>query len=224
MGLPDSMPTLPDVATSIAACELFSQLPPQHRGTIAGICRIVTVQKNEPLFLEGRPGAAMYILATGAVQLVKTSPDGRDVVIRTVMPGGVFGEVVLFERDTYPVTAIALKKCTLYEIRRSDFRALLAREEFRDGFLIHMARRLRYLADRILQLTASDVEERFLQFLQDQYGEKPEYTIHISKKDLAAAIGTTPETLSRLVTRLRKERKLTWKGRTLRLVAAAPRR
>lgn len=211
------MASLPDIATALSACELFSELSPENRRAIGGICGTITVPKNEYLFLEGRPGTAMYILASGSVQLVKASSNGREVVIRTVLPGGVFAETVLFERDTYPVTAIARKKCTLYQVRRSDFLALLSREEFRNGFMTHMARRLRYLADRILHLTTDNVEERFFLFLRDQYGEKSDYTIHMSKKDIASAIGTTPETLSRLAARLRKERKITWKGRTIRL-------
>lgn len=213
------MTSLPDVGTALGTCELFSELSLEHRRTIAGICRTVTAQKKDSLFFEGRPGTAMYILVSGSMQLMKSSPDGREVVIRTVKPGGVFGEVVLFESDSYPVTAIARKKCTLYQIRRSDFRALLARAEFRNSFMAHMARRLRYLSDRILHLTTNDVEERFFQFLRDQYGMKSEYTIPMSKKDLAAAIGATPETLSRLVTRLKKERKIVWKGKTVRLSA-----
>jgi CRP-like cAMP-binding protein len=40
----------------------------------------------------------------------------------------------------------------------------------------------------------------------------------LSKKDFAAAIGTTPETLSRLILRLKKEGRIEWEGKTIRVV------
>ncbi|MEI6972407.1 MAG: cyclic nucleotide-binding domain-containing protein, partial [bacterium] len=141
------MATSVDIEKALAACELFSALSPEHRQAIAGICRTTSTRKGDTLFLEGRPGAAMYLLASGSIQLFKASPDGREVVIRTVTPGGIFGEVVLFERDTYPVTAIARRNSTLYQISRSGFYTLLSREQFRNSFLAHLARRLRYLSD-----------------------------------------------------------------------------
>jgi CRP-like cAMP-binding protein len=61
------------------------------------------------------------------------------------------------------------------------------------------------------------VEERFFFFLQEQFGRRQEYRISLSKKDIARAIGTIPETLSRLLLRLKKEKKIRWEGETLRL-------
>jgi CRP/FNR family transcriptional regulator len=77
--------------------------------------------------------------------------------------------------------------------------------------------RMRYLATRILTLTAYDAESRFFRFLEEHQGRKESYTLSLSKKDIAAAIGATPETLSRLILRLRNEGTIDWKGRTLRL-------
>ncbi|MBA7578249.1 hypothetical protein ES708_20111 [subsurface metagenome] len=80
-----------------------------------------------------------------------------------------------------------------------------------------LMRKQRYLADRILFLTGHDVEERFFYFLEEQYGRKGEYRILMSKKDIAAAIGTIPETFSRLLLRLKQEQKLRWEGENLYL-------
>jgi CRP-like cAMP-binding protein len=78
-------------------------------------------------------------------------------------------------------------------------------------------RKQRYLADRILYLTGHDVEERFFLFLGEQFGRRDKYRIRLSKKDIAAAIGTIPETLSRLLLRLREEEKIRWEGENLDL-------
>ncbi|MFO7870618.1 MAG: Crp/Fnr family transcriptional regulator [Kiritimatiellia bacterium] len=204
-----------NIGRIISASPYFQKLSEQNRNMLAGTCLQETVSKRDYLFFEGKKGRAIYFLESGSIQLVKTSVDGKEVVIKTVEPGEIFAEVILFEQDTYPVTAIALKKSTVYKLPKREFLRLLANEGFRDDFMGSVMQRLRYLADRILYLTTYDVEDRFLQFLREHYGEKERYEVSMSKKDIAAAIGTTPETLSRLVLRLKQEGKLTWKGKIL---------
>ena len=58
-----------------------------------------------------------------------------------------------------------------------------------------------------------------LWFLREQYGDRKTVHLAVSKKDIAAAIGTTPETLSRLILKLKKRRILVWKGRTIEFCA-----
>ena len=74
---------------------------------------------------------------------------------------------------------------------------------------------MRYLSRRIHYLTAYDVEQRFLRFLHDQCGPAERCTLQIPKKDIAAAIGTVPETLSRLILKLRERGDIEWKGSTI---------
>ena len=83
-----------------------------------------------------------------------------------------------------------------------------------------LMRKQRYLADRIRQLSTANVEERFFNFLRDQYGADEEIEVAISKKQIAAAIGVTPETFSRLIRKLTREKKLSWTGKRLRLEPA----
>jgi CRP/FNR family transcriptional regulator len=197
---------------------LFQGLTPAHRSAVADLCVRRELAKREPLFQEGTPGRTAYVLASGSIQLVKTTEEGRDIVIKTVAPRDVFAEVVLFERDTYPVTAVALNPTVVYALDRQDLAALLDDRDFRNDFLHHLTERLRYLTERIVYLTACDVEQRLMRFLVEHYGPTDTYTLTISKKDLASAIGATPETLSRLLQRLKKDGRLAWEGKTLRIL------
>ena len=80
-----------------------------------------------------------------------------------------------------------------------------------------LMRKLRLLTARIRYLSSHDAEERLSLFLEDQFGRKAELTPQMSKKDMAAAIGITPEAFSRLLLRLRKSGKLEWSGKRLRI-------
>jgi len=205
------------IAGILGQAELFRGLPEPDRVSLAAVCSQKELARRDYLFHEGQRADAVYVLFSGSIQLVKTADRGREVVIRTVGPGEIFAEAVLFERDNYPVSAMALKRSTLIRLGRTDFFRLLDVPEFRNRFLASLMGRLRYLTERILRLSAYDVEARFFLFLAEQYGRKETYNLLLSNKDLAAAIGATPETLSRLLMRLKKQRKIILAGKVLQL-------
>jgi CRP-like cAMP-binding protein len=206
-----------ELTAALGRCDLFRGLSESSRQMLAAVCAAVVLRKRQALFAEGQKGQSAYCLISGGMQLVKTTPSGREVVIRTVAPGELFGEVVLFEKDRYPVSAVALRRSRVCRIPRGPFLDLMGQGAFSREFVASLVRRLRYLVDRILYLTAYDVEQRFVQFLRHNYGERSQYAPPLSKKDLAAAIGATPETLSRMILRMTREKKLSWKGKALRL-------
>ena len=191
---------------------LFANISEHSANALSDICIPKTLNKKEILFLEGDKGYTLYILVSGNIQLYKSSPDSKEVVIKIIKPGEIFAEVILFEENRYPVSAVALQKSTIYMIPKHQFICLLESESFRNEFITALMSKMRFLTGQIKYLTNHDVEERFFLFLKEHYGEKGKIKISLSKKDIAAAIGTTPETLSRLLLRLKKENKLIWEG------------
>jgi CRP/FNR family transcriptional regulator len=209
----------PDRNAILAQATFFQGLAPQSRAALAAVCRLRELRKREQLFREGDRGEGLFLLAGGSIQLFKTAPDGSEVVIKIVKPGETFAEVVLFEEDRYPVNAMALTACRLYVFLRQDIQQLLGNTDFRRDFIAMLMRKQRYLTERIRQLSSQDVAARLLAFLREQYGPLDLIQTTLSKKDIAAAIGVTPETLSRLIPRLKRQRKIVWAGRAIRFPA-----
>ncbi len=209
-----------DIQTLLEQADFFRALSPAGRRAVARICIPKTLRRREILFREGERGHAMYLMAQGAVQLSRTSVDGKEVVIKLVRAGEIFGEVILFERDTFPVTACALTPAEVFLLPRRQFDALLDEEEFRREFIAMLLAKQRYLLEQIFRLSALGVEQRFFHFLRDQYGEREEYSIDVTKRDLAAAIDALPETLSRLLLKLKDEGTIRWEGDTLTVLRA----
>jgi CRP-like cAMP-binding protein len=189
----------------------FEGISKGSKEALAKFCMPGARSKHTVLFHEGEPGEAMYLLARGRVSLHKLSPDGREIVIKVLKPGEVFAEVILFEKRFYPVTAITLTEILAFKLLRRDLLNLLRQEDFRNDFIAMLLRKQRYLADKIQQLTSQDVEQRLRAFLIEQYGERAQINADINKKQLAAAIGTTPETLSRLLQDLKRRKNMVWK-------------
>jgi CRP-like cAMP-binding protein len=207
-----------DIRNLLENSGFFRGISEKNIRALAAICIPKTVDKRKILFLEGEKGHSLYILAQGAVQLYKTTADGREIVIKTVRPGEIFGEVILFEKNLYPVSAVTLEKGLLLRLPKLQFDCLLASDSFRRDFIGMLMSKQRYLTERILYLTSHDVEERFFYFLEEQYGRREEYRVSLSKKDIAAAIGTIPETFSRLLLRLKQEGTISWEGERLSLI------
>jgi CRP-like cAMP-binding protein len=201
-----------DTYRIIDHARFFEGISRSSKESLACLCLTQEQRKKAILFHEGDPGEAMYLLARGRVGLHKITPDGREVVIKVIKPGEVFAEVILFEKKTYPVTAVALTDILVFRLPRRELLGLLRQEDFRNDFIAMLLRKQRYLAEKIRQLTSQDVEERLRAFLREQYGERLQIAAEINKKQMALAIGITPETLSRLLLQLKHRKCLAWKG------------
>lgn len=196
---------------------LFEGLPHRSLVQLEQIERSRVIPKGKILFTEGSEGAAVFILDSGAIKLSRTSEQGRETVVHVVRPGELFAEVVLFGRPTYPVTAEAIAVSRVRSLAVKGLRKLLEEEQFRLDFFANIMDKLRLLADRIHILTSCDLTERLLRFLEGRYGRADGYDVDLPKKDVAAAIGTTPETLSRLINELSQQGMMSWRGRKLSL-------
>ena len=203
-----------DVYRIFDQARFFEGISRSSKEALSRFCMPYERVKQTVLFREGEPGEAMFLLARGRVSIHKLSPDGHETVIKVIKPGEVFAEVILFEKKMYPVTAVALTSILVFKLMRRDLLDLLRQEDFRNDFIAMLLRKQRYLADKIQQLTSQDVEQRLRAFLLEQYGTQNQIQAEINKKQLAAAIGATPETLSRLLQDLKQRKCLTWKQGT----------
>lgn len=196
---------------------LFKGLSSESRDKLAAVCFCEQVPKKDILLFEGERGNAFFQLISGRIQLHKTNEDGKETVIRLIRPGNIFAEVILFEQDVYPVTATAVEDSEVIRLPKREILALLNKEHFRNEFIAELLKKQRYLVQQIQRLVAYDIEERFFLFLRDHFGTQCVITPGLSKKDIAAAIGATPESLSRLILRLQKRGILHWKGKQLKI-------
>ncbi|MBN1686148.1 MAG: Crp/Fnr family transcriptional regulator [Spirochaetales bacterium] len=199
-----------DLEGKLKESGFFTSLPAGSLRQLAEICFLRRAKKREVLFLEGDEGGLFFQLLSGRIQLYRLSEDGREIAIKVVRPGEIFAEVILFEQDRYPVCGSAITDCELIAVPSRQFACLLENRDFRNNFILMLMKKQRYLTDRIMYLTSGDAESRFKSFLIEQYGESGNYRIGISKRDIATAIGVTPETLSRLIHRLTESGIMDW--------------
>ncbi len=195
--------------------ELFKGMSEDALARLAAKGKQRRFEQGDTLFVEGTKGSEFFLLMEGDVRLYKTSPEGQEIALRIIRPGEIFAEVVIFEDTTYPASAAALSAGSVFAMGRASFAELLEDNRFRNEFITMLMKKQRYLTERILYLTTYAVEERFFRFLIEHYGTSGVYRVDMAKKDIASAIGTIPETLSRLINRLKGLGVLLWEGNTL---------
>jgi CRP-like cAMP-binding protein len=200
--------------------EFFGALSPEHRNRLEAICRLRDLERHEVLFHEGERGEALYLCLSGSIRVYKSAASGQEVVLKVVKPGELFAETILFQIDLYPASAVAMEKSRVAVLRKPRFQELLEDPGFRADFIACLMGKLRHLADQVKLLAVADAETRLFRFFSDRYGNLTDIRTALSKKDVAAAIGTTPETLSRLLQRLREEKRLIWEGRRIRVTSS----
>jgi len=208
-----------NTGTFLRKADFFEGISESARKKIAESGTVLKIRKRNLIFLEGDTGKEFYLLVEGAVRIFKTDQEGGDVTLKLLKAGEVFAETILFETDKYPASAEAVSDCRFFQIKREEFLDLLDDRRFRGEFIALLMRKQRYLTKRILQLTRFDVEERFFRFLNERYGSRESYRLGLSKRDIAAAVGTTPESLSRLLNRLKARGVIDWEGNLLTIHA-----
>jgi len=99
---------------------------------------------GQHIFKEGQPGDVMYIVAEGEVDILING-----IVIETVAPGGILGEMALIDNKARSATAIAKTDCNLLPINRTHFVFLVQETpNFALQVMQVMAERLRRMNSR----------------------------------------------------------------------------
>ncbi len=180
---------------------------------------LLSKRKGEILFLEGEEGEDLFFVLDGAVKLFKTSKDGREITINIAQKGDLFAEIVLFLKNRYPVSAVALENSLLLAINSLKmFEKIKEDPEFAMKLLGLFAKRLNYLAEKIKELSIDDAKERLLNYLLKMSNKDGIVELNLPKKDISSNIGISPETFSRVLKKLINNGVISVHGKTIKLL------
>ena len=197
-----------ELKPSIRDLPLFSAMTVEELRQLMRQSAIRSYKRGEVLFLEGSPYAGMYVVLSGRVKVFKTNSDGKEQIIHLLGPREPFADVPLFTGGPYPATAQALEDTRVLFIGRQAFLDLLhGNPEVCLRMLGAFAKRMREMVKLIEALSLKEVTARLARHLLDESKTIPNATFHltISKTNLAALLGTIPETLSRSLRQLEDE-------------------
>lgn len=196
-----------DYSEYLAKIPLFHDLTPEEVDTISGLARVRNYKKNMIIFMEGEPGEALYFVISGKVKISKTTEDGREQILHLLQHGDVFAEVVLIDGGPYPATAEVIETAQIGMLMNKDVENLIrSNADIAIKLLKIMSKRLRLAQRQVRDLALKDTYGRLagmLLMLGTEHGKETEEGIRIelplSRQELANLIGTTRETVTRIL-------------------------
>lgn len=218
---------------------LLSQTP-IFRGVstsaLEDIARRVQV-RNKPstsvLVAQDEPGDAMFVVVSGRAKVVLFGENGRELLLRTLEPGDVFGEMSLLDQKPRSASVVAIDDVTMLVLERDALQShLVAHPQTALNLLSELSLRLRHADETIANLALFDVEARLARTLERLASDGGELggaegvvlQRRPTQQELANMVGSCRETISRTFTSLVRRGLLVPRGRALLITADLLRR
>jgi CRP-like cAMP-binding protein len=202
--------TEPEIHAALRALPHFRTVPADLVAQIASMSRVLRPEAGEVLFREGEVCSSFYAIQSGSVKLYRMRVDGREHVVHNLHAGATFAEAAMLSLGHFPVNAMVTDPSTvllriggerLVELLHSDARLAPA-------IIGSLCMRLVSLVERVDELSLVQAGSRLARWLLRQRAQgtaEPVVELSLAKKDLAAHLAMTPETLSRLLGRWQSE-------------------
>lgn len=175
--------------------ELFRDLNEKEMEELDRVTSMTTCARGRIFYTPGETGEVLFLLKRGRVQIYRLSVDGKKLVITTLAPGTLFGEMALIGQGMYNTFAEAVEPCTLCAMSRRDVEWLVAKfPKVGIRLLEIMGRRLTEAETRLESLAFKSIPSRLASLLlQLAQNNCVEGRTH---QDFAEMIGTYRETVT----------------------------
>ena len=209
--------------------ELFSELNEEQLGMIANLVIVKNYNRDETVVLEGDDSVqALYLIATGSVQVYMTGIDGRETILSFLERGDFFGEMSLIDGEPRSASVRTVTDAKLLVIHRESFLSLIRKTpEIAMALMSELCKRLRKANKQIGSLSTMSVSGRVAGTLLNLMQERG-VRIHTdngnmvtvihnrpTQQQLADMSGTTRETVSRICSLLVRANAIAMTGKDI---------
>jgi len=215
-----------EIIQSCLACpvqeeSLFCRLGPEALRELNAIRQTSVYPKGALLFVEGQPCRGLFVLCSGHAKLTASSPRGRSVIVRIAKAGEVLGLSAVISNTPYEVSAETLEPAEVNFLSREDFLHFL--QEFGEVSVRvaqHLGMELLRVHNQLSRIALGPTARaKLASVLLDwgwsetsQEGGKLEFHLRLSHEEIGALIGSSRETVTRLLSDFRRRGLVKTKG------------
>ncbi|MBN1939630.1 MAG: Crp/Fnr family transcriptional regulator [Candidatus Aminicenantes bacterium] len=180
-------------------------------------------QAGSSLFRAGEKAAAFFRIEAGAVRVLRTNENGRELEVARLGPGDFLGEAFALTGKAFPFSAVAAETTTASRFEAARIRNAIAADPDTALFFIGLlAEKCVLLSGRVESFGLKTVRQRLAQYLLQSCEGAPSglctVGLAVKKSELAVHLGTVGETLSRALSAMAYDGLIEVKGRAIRIL------
>jgi CRP/FNR family cyclic AMP-dependent transcriptional regulator len=211
----------------LRAVPVFSDLSDGDIEALARVCTRRHYPKDTVVFFENEEGDFFFMIIEGRVKVTILGDDGREVILTVLGPGDFFGEMALLDNEPRSASAIAAEETQLLCLHRTDFQNVLAdNRALLTSFIKVLTARLRKANQQISTLALLDVYGRVARVILEMAKEEGRRLKdgriafrRATHQEIANRIGTTRETVTRMLKEIERQGLIEIDGREIVLGA-----
>ncbi|MFN4182076.1 MAG: Crp/Fnr family transcriptional regulator [bacterium] len=167
-------------------------------------------EKNQYIFLENQQPSGVYCVYSGSVKIIKQIDTGKEFIVRHSGPGSLVGYRSVLSRNRYNACGQAMEDSILCFIEAQDFEKLVEENPaFTRSLLQRLAQELGVAEERLRDISLHPARARLAQFFLQLLEQSPKKStrkipLPYNKKDIAAFLGMTQQTLIRILAEWKK--------------------
>ena len=164
-------------------------------------------KKGEIIANEEDECNSLGFILEGAVEIQRIYLSGKQIIVKKLSNGDVFGEALIFsKKSNYPSTVAAFSECNILYISKSDILKLCTMDERLLGnFMSVLSNKILMLNSKIKSIAFKSIKHKVINFILEQAKKQKSETIKLkeSKEEIASAMGIPRPSLSRELMNLR---------------------
>lgn len=186
--------------------EIFRDLTPHDLEEMDHTLTLATTPAGRIFYSPEETGEILFILKKGRVQIYRISAEGKKLILDTLGPGSIFGEMSLIGQGMHDSFAEAIEDCVICVIGRDELEQLLLKKpQIALRFLEVLGHRLSETETRLEDLAFKSVPARLASLLLRLGKERGETITGLTHQDLAEMVGTYRETTTAALNQFRSQ-------------------
>ena len=190
-----------DKRDHLSDVDLFRGLSERDMAELDRVTTITTVPRGRVFYEPEDVSQVLFLIREGRVQIYRISPEGKKLVIATLGPGALFGEMALLGQQMHNAFAEALDDCRIFVMSRADLeRLILNQPAVGQRVLETTGKRLRDAEKRLEDMAFKSIPARLASLLLRMSAEQgSDEVVGMTHQDLAETVGTYRETATQVL-------------------------